>query len=278
MQMGSTNSSESLNGLKFGKKIYFEDVGIGVPAKSGGGSSSAGGGSTSCQNLTKESEVAADAWLAIMSVAGSHRLENGSRGGGFLMDFASHRVSGRGPWPNGRASEQLSGNQPTAIGKFVPHPWQSNSENPPPDIQGSANRTPYPGPAMSSGGCFTGVSDSSCALSLLSNQPWGSRSQPSSLGENTLLHSEGPPMIQAAATHGAAVSHFSSSSWGFKGNEAASSSHEMHPHLGLGQVSHSATGHYSGELELAQHGGRQYMEVEHSRAYDSSAQHMHWSL
>ncbi|KAK9170055.1 hypothetical protein Syun_002195 [Stephania yunnanensis] len=30
----------SINGLKFGKKIYFEDVGIGVSAKSGGGSSS----------------------------------------------------------------------------------------------------------------------------------------------------------------------------------------------------------------------------------------------
>ncbi|KAK3026791.1 hypothetical protein RJ639_040269 [Escallonia herrerae] len=366
MQMGSTNSSESLNGLKFGQKIYFEDVGIGVPAKSGGGSSSAGGGGgvppltppkkvrvgvvqgvqpPRCQVEGCKADLSdAKAYYSRHKVCGMHSkspkvivagleqrfcqqcsrfhqlpefdqgkrscrrrlaghnerrrkpppgsllstrygglsssiFENGSRGGGFLMDFASHRVSGRGPWPNGRASEQLSGNQPTAIGKFVPHPWQINSENPPPDIQGSANRTPYPGPAMSSGGCFTGVSDSSCALSLLSNQPWGSRSQPSSLGENTLLHSEGPPMIQAAATHGAAVSHFSSSSWGFKGNEAAaSSSHEMHPHLGLGQVSHSATGHYSGELELAQHGGRQYMEVEHSRAYDSSAQHMHWSL
>ncbi|KAL6987045.1 Squamosa promoter-binding-like protein 9 [Sarracenia purpurea var. burkii] len=35
----SSISSDSLNGLKFGQKIYFEDVGIGVPAKSGGGSS-----------------------------------------------------------------------------------------------------------------------------------------------------------------------------------------------------------------------------------------------
>lgn len=41
---GSSNSSppnssaESLNGLKFGQKIYFEDVGIGELPKSGGGS------------------------------------------------------------------------------------------------------------------------------------------------------------------------------------------------------------------------------------------------
>lgn len=49
MEMGSNSSSsstssDSLNGLKFGQKIYFEDVGVGVPAKSGGGSSSAAGG------------------------------------------------------------------------------------------------------------------------------------------------------------------------------------------------------------------------------------------
>ena len=36
----SANSSESLNGLKFGQKIYFEDLGVGAPAKSGTGSSS----------------------------------------------------------------------------------------------------------------------------------------------------------------------------------------------------------------------------------------------
>ena len=36
----SANSSESLNGLKFGQKIYFEDLGVGASAKSGTGSSS----------------------------------------------------------------------------------------------------------------------------------------------------------------------------------------------------------------------------------------------
>ncbi|KAI4300708.1 hypothetical protein L6164_034054 [Bauhinia variegata] len=36
-------STESLNGLKFGQKIYFEDVGIGAPTKSSGGASSSSG-------------------------------------------------------------------------------------------------------------------------------------------------------------------------------------------------------------------------------------------
>ncbi|CAA2938536.1 squamosa promoter-binding 9 [Olea europaea subsp. europaea] len=44
MELGSASSSssasggsDSLNGLKFGKKIYFEDVGVGVQDKFGGG-------------------------------------------------------------------------------------------------------------------------------------------------------------------------------------------------------------------------------------------------
>lgn len=40
------SSSESLNGLKFGRKIYFEDVGTGNPDKPGGGSGSSSSLST----------------------------------------------------------------------------------------------------------------------------------------------------------------------------------------------------------------------------------------
>ncbi|KAE9455945.1 hypothetical protein C3L33_12169, partial [Rhododendron williamsianum] len=48
MEMGSSsstssNSSDSLKGLKFGRKIYFEDVGFAPPPKSGGGSPSSSG-------------------------------------------------------------------------------------------------------------------------------------------------------------------------------------------------------------------------------------------
>ena len=42
----NNSSTESLNGLKFGQKIYFEDVGLGAPTKSvgiGSGSSSSSG-------------------------------------------------------------------------------------------------------------------------------------------------------------------------------------------------------------------------------------------
>ncbi|GFY96278.1 squamosa promoter binding protein-like 9 [Actinidia rufa] len=200
------------------------------------------------------------------------------KGGGFVMDFSTFpRFNGKDPWPTTRAQDQNSGNQPAATGKFLSHPWQNESENPPPDLflQGSASGTHY---SSSTGECFAGVTDSCCALSLLSNQPWVSQDRSSSLGVSNFLHADSAPMVQSAATHGAPVNHFSSTLWGFKGNEASNVSHEMPSDLGLHHIPQPVNNQYSGELELAQHPGRQYMELEHSRAYDSSTQHMHWSL
>uniref|UniRef100_A0A5B7AEX8 Putative promoter-binding protein SPL9 n=1 Tax=Davidia involucrata TaxID=16924 RepID=A0A5B7AEX8_DAVIN len=361
----TSNSFDSLNGLKFGQKIYFEDVGIGVPAKSGGGSSSSAAGGPPPATPPKKGRSGvvqvgqpprcqvegckvdlsdAKAYYSRHKVCGMHSkspkvivagleqrfcqqcsrfhqlpefdqgkrscrrrlaghnerrrklppgsllsrygrlsssiFENSSRAGGFLMDFTTYpRPTGKDSWPTTRASERVLGNQPTTTGKFLPHPWQSSPENPPPDLflQGSAGGTGYPGPGIPSGECFMGVtSDSGCALSLLSNQPWGSRNRPSSLGVNNLINADGATMVQPTAPPGAAINHFSSTPWGFKGNEASNSSHEMPPDLGLGQISQPTNGEYPGELVLAQQSGRQYMEPEHSRGYDSSTQYMHW--
>ena len=188
------------------------------------------------------------------------------------MDFTTYPRLTRG-------SEPGSGNQP---GKFLPHPYLCGSH--------------YPGPTFYPGSSYTEASDSNCALSLLSNQPTGSRTthQTSSLRSNYLLNIDGVNMVQPATTHGVAPPNhfswglkgnevtsgqFSGPAWGFKDNEASSGSHELLPDLGLGQFSEQlVTSQYSGELDLAGQSGRQYMELEHSRAYDSSAQHIHWSL
>ncbi|WJZ93907.1 hypothetical protein VitviT2T_012807 [Vitis vinifera] len=366
----SANSSESLNGLKFGQKIYFEDLGVGAPAKSGTGSSSSssaagsggrpppappkkvrgsgvvqGGQPPRCQVEGCKVDLSdAKAYYSRHKVCGMHSksptvivagleqrfcqqcsrfhqlaefdqgkrscrrrlaghnerrrkpppgsllssrygrlsssiFENSSRvGGGFLMDFAAYpRHPERDTWPTTRASDRVPGNQTTAMGRFLPHPWQSNSENPL-FLQGSAGGTSFHGPGIPSGECFTGASDSSCALSLLSNQPWSSRNRASGLGANSFMNPEGASMAQPTAPHSAAINHFPSTSWDFKGNEGSSSSQEMPPDLGLGQISQPINSQFSGGGELPQQSGRQYMELEHSRAYDSSTQQMHWSL
>ncbi|CBI30036.3 unnamed protein product, partial [Vitis vinifera] len=336
----SANSSESLNGLKFGQKIYFEDLG-----KVRGSGVVQGGQPPRCQVEGCKVDLSdAKAYYSRHKVCGMHSksptvivagleqrfcqqcsrfhqlaefdqgkrscrrrlaghnerrrkpppgsllssrygrlsssiFENSSRvGGGFLMDFAAYpRHPERDTWPTTRASDRVPGNQTTAMGRFLPHPWQSNSENPL-FLQGSAGGTSFHGPGIPSGECFTGASDSSCALSLLSNQPWSSRNRASGLGANSFMNPEGASMAQPTAPHSAAINHFPSTSWDFKGNEGSSSSQEMPPDLGLGQISQPINSQFSGGGELPQQSGRQYMELEHSRAYDSSTQQMHWSL
>ncbi|KAK6945363.1 SBP domain [Dillenia turbinata] len=373
MEMGSASlTSDSLNGLKFGKKIYFEDVGIGANTKSGTGSSSNSPASVSGQTTAtvpvKKSRGGGvvqgtqpprcqvegcrldlsdeKAYYSRHKVCGTHSksskvivagieqrfcqqcsrfhqlqefdqgkrscrrrlaghnerrrkpppgslmstrygrlsssiFENGGRVGSFLMDFSSYsRVPGRDPWSSARASERVPGSQSTASGKFLSHPWLSN-ENSASGIylESSSGGSGFTGSGLPPGECFTGVNNSSCALSLLSNQQWGSRNQAIGLGVNTLVNAEGaPPLSQSTGPRGASINRFPATTWGYKVNEASSNSHEIPPCLGLGYISHSVGNQFSGELELSQHGGRQYMELEPSRAYDSSSQEMHWSL
>ncbi|XP_010257430.1 PREDICTED: squamosa promoter-binding-like protein 17 [Nelumbo nucifera] len=383
MEMGSSSlavsaasgSSDSLNGLKFGKKIYFEDVGAGVSSKSGGGSSSVsvsegsasapapakkgrgvvqGGEPPRCQvEGCKVDLSGAKAYYSRHKVCGMHskspkvivagleqrfcqqcsrfhqlpEFDQGKRScrrrlaghnerrrkpppgsllasrygrlssslheasgrlGGFLMDFTAYpRQPARDVWPIIRAGDRQPNNQPMATGKFLPHLWPGSSENPTgtafshsshPYLQGSVGGTVFSSSGMHPGECFAGVSDSSCALSLLSTQPWGSRTQASDLTVNNLMNDDGAPMVQSSAPHGAVANNFMSNTWSFKGNEAGSSSQEIPRDLGLGQLSQSIDSQFSGELELSQQGSRQYMELGSSRAYGSSTHQMHWSL
>lgn len=204
-----------------------------------------------------------------------------SRSGGFLLDFSSYsKHSERELWPGSEASEQVSGSQSRSI------MWPGHSEDPPSKmfLQGSASESSFSFP---SGECITGVSsDSGCALSLLSNQTWSSRNRSSGTGLGNSMSIDGAPVSQCTAAHSVTVAQYpnSSSSWGYKGNNDAECGLHGVPsgHLGLGQISQP---HFSGQfhgdllMEQVQDGGRQYMDVDHSRAYNSATtNHVDWSL
>ncbi|KAK1367454.1 squamosa promoter-binding-like protein 9 [Heracleum sosnowskyi] len=195
---------------------------------------------------------------------------NESGGGSFLMDFSAY------PRHTGKVE---SGSQDPGSGNFLTVPWQNNSESRSPELQRSNRSITYPGHAVPPGGCFDGVSsDSTPALSLLSNNTRGSINRSLSLGTNYEMDTYGSHMVQPAVTHGPNINQFSSNSWGFKGNESRSASYDMHPELGLGQISHPGTSQYTGDLQLTQQSGKQCMDIQHPMGYDESAQHMHWSL
>lgn len=178
------------------------------------------------------------------------------------MDFSAYpTLTGRDSWPN-TSSDRGLGNQASITGNY--HlPLQSNSQNPLSDL--------LQGTPVSSDGCFNGVSDSGNALSLLSTQPWGSRSRSTSLGASDFLGNNGNAMVQPSVNPGAAIGQFAY-------NQADDAMHEIPPDLGLGQTSHAADNQFIGELGLAQPNEGHFHQLDHSRGYDTSLQHMHWSL
>lgn len=218
--------------------------------------------------------------------------EDSSRGGGFLMDFAAcPRMSGRDVLPI-----RTTGDQPNGTGKFLALQWPG--VDPPPNyfsheshnMQGSsaAGGAIFSSSRLPPGECFAGVSDSSCALSLLSNQSWCPRNNQasSSLSVSNLMNDEGAPLAPQSTTptHGAVTDNFTVNTWGFKGTDevhvSGSNSHELHHgDLGLGQISSQPMNNndqfFSGELDLARHvsDNREYMELARARAYEYSSTH-----
>ncbi|XP_042004251.1 squamosa promoter-binding-like protein 17 [Salvia splendens] len=345
MEKGSSSSSssggggaDSINGLKFGKKIYLENVGSRIggvgeeeeappprsPAKKGRTAVVHGGQPPRCQVegcLVDLSD--SKAYYCRHKVCGVHsksprvivagleqrfcqqcsrfhqlpEFDQGKRScrrrlaghnerrrkpplgpllssryaslspsvlaGGLEADMTAYSAfGGRDPWPE-------SSNQTTSRGNFQ-FPWQMSSQaaSPPPNLlQGSTTRMSY----AAAEDCFSGIPDSTSALSLLSNEPWSSRSQTLDLGVNSFIAGNGA----AGADPGGSIGRYPS--WDFKGDHSL---HEMPPDMGLGQNSHShpTNNPYSMDLRLAGPGDGRRHELEPSGGYDSSSHHMNWSL
>ncbi|GAB2295496.1 Squamosa promoter-binding-like protein [Dionaea muscipula] len=214
-------------------------------------------------------------------------FDSGSRSGasGFLVDFSAYsRPPGTdASWPGTKSSsEQAAGNHSTSsTGKFLQNnSWPGTSEM---FLQGSTSVTGgFPGRGIPPEDCeFTGINDSSCALSLLSNHHWDSTNRATGLGiSSNFMNAQGRPMSEQSVPSNFGLGHFPcSSSWGFKGCvEVSPGLHDVQPDLGLGQISQPLGAQFNVDLEMAQQSGRQFMEAEHSRAYDSSSDLIHWSL
>ncbi|XP_054777639.1 squamosa promoter-binding-like protein 17 isoform X2 [Prosopis cineraria] len=193
-------------------------------------------------------------------------FENRGRVGGFLMEFAAYRK----PTLASTSTEQVSGNQSSTT------PWQGNLQLPELFLRGSMGSINSFGPSHL-GECFAGIADTSCALSLLSNQTWGFRNTLPALGVNNLCF-EGTSITQlAASSHGAPMHHLSNASGSFNGIEPDTCLHDdvVVPDLGAAPISLSNNSELPGGLVMPQP-DRQYVDRQ-SEAYESS-QLMHWSL
>uniref|UniRef100_A0A1D1Y6Q4 Squamosa promoter-binding-like protein 14 n=1 Tax=Anthurium amnicola TaxID=1678845 RepID=A0A1D1Y6Q4_9ARAE len=193
--------------------------------------------------------------------------EDGKRFGGLLLDFSYPRISSseRDLWLTVRVGDQgvsshWQAGLDTESSGIVANTTHSH-------IRSSAGGTSFSCQEIPPGEGF-GLSDSSCALSLLSTQPWGTtptKDRTPTISENNY---GGAPLPQA----GAAAS-FMSSSWGFRGQ--SSTAHEISHEMVLRQP--TEIGDFLGESEVALQGNKQCMGPGNERVF-TPGNLMNWSL
>ncbi|CAN6440650.1 unnamed protein product [Victoria cruziana] len=354
---GSSGSADgvkdSLNGLKLGKRTYFQDGGTGGgggAAKSKGNFQASPSASASaatpkrarglvqigqpprCQvEDCKVDLTGAKAYYCRHKVCGVHSkspkvivagieqrfCQQCSSRIGLLTDFAFPRHAGKDVWPTIRAGERVP-NQVQATEKYVPHVWQGDapasdilSPAVHPFLQGLPGGSSFSCQEISSTGCFSGVSNQGCALSLLSPQPLGSKGRASGLiavnhfmnEDASLAPSPGAQpcsgvntdkLLTVSSQWSAPFPSFSAcppitileplspartraSGWSFRSNEV-SNSQDIQSVLELKQVSELHGSQFPGELELVPQGGRQLMDPGHLRSFGSSNHNADWGL
>nr|AMR58257.1 squamosa promoter-binding-like protein 2 [Oncidium hybrid cultivar] len=348
MEKGSSSSAangpgDSLNGLKFGKKIYFEDVGgSGSSSKSISASTKKGksvavvGGQQKAPRCQVEGcnldLTGVKAYYCRHKVCGMHsksprvivagleqrfcqqcsrfhllsefdqgkrscrrrlaghnerrrkpppgpltsrcgRLssfhDDNSRYRSFLMDFSYPKPPGASKdiWPIMRSNDQVVHNQ-----------WHGSFDNRG-EVVGNNHQYPsfLSAPEQASGDFLAGVSDSSCALSLLSTQPWGSTIAAPASPRNLKA-----PLISASARiDGGSMaqlnmpSSYMNGPWVYRDHSSGSSSLDM----GLRQLPDTGNSHFSSELELALQDNRHCPgELGHREVFDHDHSATHWSL
>ncbi|GJN15779.1 hypothetical protein PR202_gb02719 [Eleusine coracana subsp. coracana] len=208
----------------------------------------------------------------------------------FLLDFSYPRVSSsmRDGWPAVRPGERVPSSiqwqanfdphhHHSAVAGYGAHSYQGTSAPGPPM---------FPGPEIPPGGCLAGVpADSSCALSLLSTQPWDTTHNASHSRATTLSTTagfDGNPVAPSLM----ASNYIAPSPWtGPRGHEGERSMPpQLPPEVPLDEV-HSGSSHhgqFSGELELALQGNRpapsRRMDHGSSSTFNQAGSTTDWSL
>ncbi|CAL9042115.1 unnamed protein product [Musa banksii] len=122
------------------------------------------------------------------------------------------------------------------------------------------------------GECLAGVSDSSCALSLLSTHPWSSSSA-----------RNGAPVIPATSifdspgtVDSVIPSNYVTSLWGVRDHGGRTSSHKVLREMGSVEATATVDAHFSGQAEFALQENGQCLDHSMGSAYGHSGLRMHW--
>ncbi|RRT79479.1 hypothetical protein B296_00008854 [Ensete ventricosum] len=120
------------------------------------------------------------------------------------------------------------------------------------------------------GECLAGVSDSSCALSLLSTHPWSSSSARNGapvIPATSIL--DGPRTVDSVIP-----SNYDTSLWGIRDHGGRTSSHKVLRGMGSVEATATVEAHFSGQVEFALQENGQCLDHGSASAYGHSGLRM----
>ncbi|CAL9133997.1 unnamed protein product [Musa textilis] len=193
--------------------------------------------------------------------------EDPSRFRSFLVDFSYPNFScaARDVWPTARPGDRMANNEWRGVLDAPSHAAALHGTHP--SFQGPPVGAFCSPMELPPGECLAGVSDSSCALSLLSTDPWSSNSA----GNRSPVIPASGTFDGQPTTHSVIPSNYFNSSWGTRGHGARISSHEIQHEMGLaGGTTNVSDAHFTGQVEFAPQENGHCLDHGSDRAYDHS--------
>ncbi|RRT65074.1 hypothetical protein B296_00025571 [Ensete ventricosum] len=298
----SSGSGDALHGLKFGQKIYFEDGGGGSgssskpppasakdaaapppPGRKGKGVAQGGQQQPPrCQVEGCNADLTgAKAYYCRHKVCGMHSKAPKVIVAGLEQRFCQQCSSypnfscaaARDVWPTARTGDRMANNEWRGVLDAPSHAAALHGTHP--CFQGPPVGAFCSPMELPPGECLAGVSDSSCALSLLSTDPWSSNSA----GNRCPVIPASSTFDGQPRTHSVIPSNYFNSSWGTRGHGTRISSHEIQHEMGLaGGTTNVSDAHFTGQGEFSLQENGHCLDHGSDRAYDHSGPGMHWSL
>nr|AGI62053.1 SQUAMOSA promoter-binding-like 5 [Erycina pusilla] len=180
---------------------------------------------------------------------------NGSRHGGIIMDFMH-------PMPPDAAKNMIWPTMRNNDGLITNH-LQGRSVQSSGLVTSNALPAMFSSPELPFGECITGVSNSTCALSLLSTQPWDTATA------SAMRRNQRDPVVLGTTEFEMAQTSLTSSglnaSWAFRNHAAQSSSSNG---MGLRQTQGAGNCQFSGEIQITQENRNCPEDVSSSELYD----------
>ncbi|CAL9129966.1 unnamed protein product [Musa textilis] len=192
----------------------------------------------------------------------------------FLVDFSHPKFSSStgDVWPTASAGDRVVTNECLAVLDAPTHAALLHGTRP--CYQGPLAGNFCSPVELPPGEVLAGLSNSSCALSLLSTHPWSSNSA----GNLSVIPANSTFDVPPPSTRSVIPGNSTTTSWGLRGHGGRTIPHEIQHEMGLAEETEASDTHFSGQVGFAPHENGQCLDHGSGRACDHSVPGMHWSL